>query len=308
MLIRPFQVDDLSAVLLSFKQAFGTSRTLEEWRWRYEQNPYGSSIEVALGEDGRLLAHYAVLHGAWQHSKDPCSVGQVVDVFTGEKPGLFRRGPLARTIDSLLARATGPGKLLWLYGFPNRRAARLGRLTEVYPWEASVPCWSAPKTSRHPRARGWLQVGWDRTGIESLWDRARERYPFSSVRDARFYEHRFRTRPAHDYLFFAWRRSGVIRALAVLDPRSTTPKWVDLLWDGRDPGDLTALQLEIQTLLPGVELWLHGDLEAALVLEAAGWTSTPHPEARLVARSFVETVPHDRFASAYLTLADSDLA
>jgi hypothetical protein len=307
MLIRPLIKNDLPAVLKTFETAFGIPRSVEEWIWRYEQNPYGATVEVAWTEAGQLLAHYGVLHAVWQDRGTLRLVGQVVDVFTGEKPGLFRRGPLACTIDSLLKRATGDGKLEWLYGFPNRRAARLGQLTGHYPWQQPVLRWTPSKKPVGRPKTGWLQWGWDRNGITGLWERARGRYPFCCVRDTSFYEHRFVNRPNADYFFLGWRRSGRIRALAVLEPRVQPARWVDLLWDGTDGGDLFSLQLGVREEVPEIELWLMGDREAASVFEESGWIQAAHPEAHLVARSFIESIPHAHFASAYLTLADSDL-
>ena len=41
------------------------ARTMEAWRWAYEENPAGRRAWIAV-EDGRIVAHYAALpHAVW---------------------------------------------------------------------------------------------------------------------------------------------------------------------------------------------------------------------------------------------------
>lgn len=311
LVIRPLGLDELSSVFADFERTFGEKRSLAEWSWRYADNPWGSRNEAAFDSAGRLVAHCGVLCFPWQRDGQLELFGQGVDVFTREVPGLDRRGPMVRTIGSLFDRTAREGRIGLLYGFPNRRAARLGNLGGLYPWVEPMELWQPGSSPSGPKRRGWLQVGWDRSGIEELWLAARRRYRFAAIRNAGFYEHRIRARPGVEYQFLGWRRRGRLHALAVVRNEPTGAlRWVDLLWDGADPGDLAALAAGLREEARGreLELWLRGDPEASAALFEWGWRVQPHPEARVVARSFLPGVPHEAFARAYLTLADSDLA
>jgi len=314
--IRSWRPGDELAILAGFRDAFGVERGLDEWNWSFPPFDGGRSVEVAFDPEGRLIAHYAAIPVGFQQAGRPLLAGQVVDVFTRRKAGLFRRrGLLTRTIESFLARCAGAGRLELLYGFPSLRAAALGRATEVYPAEAGVPRFRAP-AARRPVRLGWrrrIERGWSRASLDALWAAAAGRYPLSAVRDADWFLRRFERRPRRDYLQLGVRRAGRTRAWGVLAPGGERARWADLVWDGADAGDLLLLADEMRGLAARagareVELWLAGDPLAGAALAGQGWAMEQHPDVRLVARSFVPRLAHDEIvARLYLTLADSDL-
>lgn len=296
--IRALRPTDEPAVRDGFERAFGVRRSLEEWRWKFDPRPHGRAIEVAFDARGELVAHYAALPVEMQRQERHFLAGQIVDVFTRRKLGLFRRrGPLTRTIESLVARCCGPGRLELLYGFPSLRALELGRATGVYPAEAAVPRLQAPLAPVAPPsrlARRLVQRGFDASGLDALWSAAALRYPLAAVRDAAWYRRRFLDRPGVAYEQLGVRRRGRPAAWAVVRAEPERLRWADLVWDGESAADL--------------ELWLSGDDEAAGVLRDLGWRAEPHPELRLAARSFVADLEHQELVRRlYLTLADSDL-
>lgn len=314
--IRAYRPGDEQAILAGFHAAFGVLRTLEEWRWSFPPLEGTPTVEVATDAAGRLVAHYAAIPVALRQAGRQILAGQVVDVFTRRKLGLFRRrGLLTRTIESFLRRWCGPGRLELLYGFPSLRAAALGRATDVYPAEAGVLRWTAPAARRHAPL-GWrrsIERGWNRASLERLWSAAADRYPLAVVRDADWFRHRFLERPRRDYLQLGVRRGGAARAWGVLALGGERARWADLLWDGQQSGDLALLAGEVRRLAARagareVELWLSGDPAAGEVLADQGWASAPHPDLRLVARSFTPALgDREAVERLYVTLADSDL-
>ena len=283
------------AILAGFRAAFGVERSLEEWHWSFPPFADGRSVEVAFDAEGQLIAHYAAIPVGFQRAGRPLLAGQVVDVFTRRKAGLFRRrGLLTRTIESFLARCSGPGRLELLYGFPSLRAAALGRATEVYPAEAAVlrlraarrapACASrlaapprAGLESHEPRpalaAAAWAlpALGGPRRGLVPAPLRAAAPPRLSSARrapcrpDARVGSARRRRRA------LALGRSGLGRRRR---GRSAAAR-------RRDARTRRATRARRGRALA------HGRPLAGAALLQRGWSAEEHPEVRLIALSFV---------------------
>jgi len=315
--IRPYREGDESEIEQGFERAFGKRRGAAEWRWKFPAVAGRRTIEIARDGGGALAAHYAAVPVAMQRPERRFLAGQVVDVFTLQKRGLFRRsGLLTRTIEGFLATFCGRGRIELLFGFPSRRAAALGRATEVYPVTAPVarrqrsPA-GAPASLGFAR---FVSEGFDAAGLDRLWQRSASRYPWAAVRDAAWHRHRFLERPGGNYRHLLVRHGGEPRAAAVLRVEGARLLWVDLVWDGRSVDDLALLEAEVRRRArpagaTTIEIWLGGDRQAGSALDALGWPEEEHPDLLLVVRSLVDDARHDEVAERlYFTLADSDLA
>lgn len=315
--IRPYRSGDEVEIERGFERAFGRRRPAAEWRWKFPEVDGRRTIEIARDGEGALAAHYAAVPVAMQRPERRFLAGQVVDVFTLQKSGLFRRsGLLTRTIEGFLATFCGRGRIEVLFGFPSLRAAALGRATEVYPVTAPVPRRVRSAAGR-PASLGFARFvseGFDSDGLDRLWQRSAARYPWATVRDAAWHRRRFLARPGGIYRHLLVRHGGEPRAAAVLRAEEHRLLWVDLVWDGRSLDDLALLEAEVRRRAGPVgattiELWLGGDRAAATALEELGWPEEAHPDLLLVTRSLVDDVAHDEIARRlYFTLADSDLA
>lgn len=58
-IVRGYRPGDEYLILATFNQVFQTSRTLEHWRWKYLDNPYGQAWITLVLDGDRLAAHYA---------------------------------------------------------------------------------------------------------------------------------------------------------------------------------------------------------------------------------------------------------
>ncbi|MCD6223933.1 MAG: methyltransferase domain-containing protein, partial [Deltaproteobacteria bacterium] len=58
--IRAYQEGDEEQILPMFNRIFFQQRSLEHWRWKYRDNPFGSQkIVVAVDDEGTLAGHFA---------------------------------------------------------------------------------------------------------------------------------------------------------------------------------------------------------------------------------------------------------
>jgi hypothetical protein len=313
--IRGYRAGDERAIVAGFAEAFHVERTLEEWRWRFPPAPE-PAIELGFDRDGELVAHYAAIRVRMRRSGRDFDAAQVVDVFTGRKLGLFHRGgPLNRVIESFLTRRCGAGRIELLFGFPSLRAHALGRATGVYPADGEVTRLAAAARASGPRLGRWrwLQRGFDAHALDALWRAAASRYALAAVRDAAWFRRRYLTRPGVAYDQLGVRRGGRVAVWGVLRLDQEPARWADLVWDGADPADLEALARAARAAAAAagrreLELWLGGDPAAAAVLAAGDFRAGPHPDLRLVCRSFVADLDHaEAVAGLYVTLGDSDL-
>jgi hypothetical protein len=159
VLVREYEAGDEQAILRAFNlvnagvDAGFRQRSLEEWRWRFLENPAGRRIALAFDELGSVLAQYAGspqrlrLDGVW------VEVTQGIDSFSVPAArGLGHRGTFARTGRFFAERyggLVGEGDP-WMWGFPVPLARRVGeRLLDYVPLR-SQPLLVLDRFSRVP--------------------------------------------------------------------------------------------------------------------------------------------------------------
>lgn len=314
--VRAYRPGDEHEIQRAFVEVFGVARPLNEWRWKFEQPPRGSRIVLAFDREARLACQYAaiVLDVAW--FGETIDAGQIVDVLSRARGGLGRRGgPFLRTVESFLDRERRSGGLSFIFGFPGERHQRLGELGGLYNRTAPVARFVCELGRRGgtPGAGGRrISEGYDATALDVLWRVSAERYTAAVVRDARWFAWRYAARPGVDYLQIGVHRRGRPRAWGVVSVAGECARWVDLVWDGAEAGDLAALAAEVETRsrelgASRVELWLQNDAAAAAILRGRGYTMAPDPERRLSVIVLDPRLDLERVVSnLYLTLGDSD--
>ncbi len=323
ILLRPYEAGDERAINDEFNKVFRTQRPLEEWWWKFRSIEGGRPIMLAFHGD-ELLAQYASVPHRFQVDGKEWSAAQIVDVFsTREARRLFaKKGVWGRTVERFFDHFAASGRFPLLFGFPGRRALRLGVLQLGYDavepqpiryWARRTP----PQRNRPGRFLYRAEVLGDRDErLDLLWRRARSAYPVATVRDADRIQWRLSGHPSVTYHRFLVqpRFSDAPVAFAAFRVEKSSCKWVDLLWDHRHPGALALLShLSVElTARIGAdleELWLNGDADGQAALERFGFSEEPEPKGLvMVARSFdadLDITALDR--RVYLTMADSDL-
>ncbi len=321
--IRPYRPGDETAINEAFNAVFGLERSLEEWRWKFRRAPVESPVMLAWsGEE--LLAHYAGVPARFQVDGRTVWAAQIVDVFSTRRARrLFaRRGVWVRTVEAFFEAFGESGRFPLLYGFPGRRALRLGLLQLGYGAMEPQPVvvWERPAGRRAPSLRRLPyraeEVAATDPRLDALWARLRSRYPAAVVRDGERVAARLAGRPGVAYRLFLVtpRLSREPVAWVAFRTDGGLVRWADLVRDPEHPGalELAARLGEVlvrQTGAPGESLWLLGDPGAGEILEALGFRSRPEPNGLvMVARSFGQG-PDVRALEGrvYLTMADSDL-
>ncbi len=323
IVFRPYRPGDEASINRGFNEVFHTARALDEWRWKFPEVEGGRPIMLAFSER-ELLAHYAGIPVMFHVETDEIPAVQIVDVFSTKagRRGFSRRGIWVRTVEAFFSTFGASGRYPLLFGFPGKRALRLGILQLGYdampPLE--ITCFHREGGSRHTNPvrlayRAELAPGAD-PRFDTLWRRVRRDYPVSVVRDTRRLSTRLSGRPGvtyHRFLIFPRLSTDPVGFVAFRADGGTC-RWVDLVWDHGHPGALAlashlgAKLAEAAGRVPE-DLWLNGDPGGVSMLQSFGFEPRPEPHGLvMVARSFDPAIDVRRFEGrVYVTMADADL-
>lgn len=323
--IRRYREGDGPAIVRGFERIFGQPRTLEEWAWKLPRQDRERTVMVAE-RNREVLAHFAAIPVRLQVDGRRVQAGQVVDVYSTRRQGLF-----VRLVDRYYEELCGPGRLELVYGFPGTRHFALGvqRLRYSEPEPVPFHVRSVRREERHRRRISWLswapwrsapsvREGVDPAAAEWLWQRSAVRYPVTAVRDRGWIERRFTGRPGVEYRHLAAWHRGRPAALAVVrvmeDVTDRVAHWAELVWDGESPRTLAALDAAVGELADRegaseARLWLGGDPEAEAVLAERGWRRAPEPKGlHLGAVSFLPDLDAAEVCRRLVvTMGDADL-
>jgi hypothetical protein len=242
--IRSYRPGDEVGILQLLNEVFAednpdyTPRTMAQWRWEYEQNPCGHEIVVAEEEGGRIVGHYACLPARARIRDRIVQCGQGVDSMVSRdyRGGLKSEGMFLRTARYYFAKHGVPAQNAYGYGFPNKKALRVGvRMLAYAPVFAPVPALArnlfehdddTDVASGASAASRRQVVALDRLDerADRLWDRLVDRVQLGIVRDARYLSWRYLDCAHGRYLVFGRvDESGEIRGLYVARENWTGP-------------------------------------------------------------------------------------
>jgi hypothetical protein len=321
--IRTYQPGDETAILELFGRSFHAPRSLEHWRWKYEQNPYGAGrISMAFSSDGRLVSHYAGYPFRFYAFGKDLEVNHVGDTMTD--PSIRHIG---RGATSLLGRTAMhfyetfcDGKVAFNIGFNSagiqRFSLRLPRSAQVEPIAyRAVDAARLRKLTRLERwAHGYQFELVDDAGEEwdTLFARVAPAYRFLARRDAQYVRWRYLSAPDVTYVTVALRKWRRLVGWLVFRIRANRLSIGDLLVD---PAHTDAIDLVVRHLaalypvekidgwFPDRPVWL------AESLGKTGFRPQAEPQGlSLLSLPFWwEEAPQEMRLSLYYTMGDSDL-
>jgi hypothetical protein len=272
---RPCRDSDEAAINQSFSEVFGLQRPLEEWRWKFQSEPEGRFVMIAVDEAGHVLAHYGAVPVRMRIGDLSLRAGQIVDVFSrpNVRQGLSAGRVFLTTVDTFYRDFCVTGLIGLCYGFPSERPLKLGALRSGY---AQVPPQRIHVLRRSSHGRVWrldrhdVRAGFQPDAVDALWQRAHDRYRVAAVRDAAWLRRRLTGRPGVDYQHFVAFRRDIPVGLAVVRSNANVVQWVELVWDGEDRRCLLALDRAVTSFAhrartERIELWLDGDRTATVV-------------------------------------------
>jgi hypothetical protein len=324
--IRPYQKGDETSINKSFNEVFGTARSIDEWFWKFRPDLGISRIMIAVDEDNTVLAHYASTESLMWIDGRVIACAQNLDSFSLNRTDLLKRRVFLKTAYEFIDKnCYGPDKIPFYYGCIGGRHLKLGKITFKYTEPVPIKYYYK-ETMKFLRPLGIL-IGkylWkailsrynsiELTEVDDLWERSKNRYGVSIVRNSKYIDERYLSHPIKKYMFLTVKNNSQLSALAVLIYEDRLLKWVDLIWDGDNDDAIKELESEIWSICKKVgaikvEIWLNNDKEVEELLLQAGMKTCPNPyDLYLSSRSFDEDLDGDdvirRF---YFTMGNTDM-
>ena len=227
---RPYRPGDEEAVLAAFNRAYAEidpnfrPRSMDVWRWRYQENPAGLRLWVAVLDDGTVIAQQGGIPIDMVHDERRVHWVQVGDTFVDpryaralRKPGLFYR--VAKPFSDTYG-GPPPKEAPVHYGMPTRRAYRIGKKQMDYQAVRNQNYLAADPERLHARAgaRGLARIHVEEVDrfpddVTDLFESARRGRGAIAVRDRTYLDWRFTAHPELDYSIALARRSTPGREL-----------------------------------------------------------------------------------------------
>ncbi|HUP61147.1 MAG TPA: GNAT family N-acetyltransferase [Thermoanaerobaculia bacterium] len=321
--VRPYREGDEQAILDLFARSFPHApRTLEHFRWKYRENPFGAGrISLTFDEEDRLVGHYCGYGVPFRGFGEDVLAHQIGDTMTDVSVRHVGRGPtsvLGRTALHFYEHFC-EGQVAFNYGFNvaniQKFSLRFLRSDRVEPVTYRV---RTEPFAPHGHADRWLRgyqlelvhdidAEWD-----AFFDRVSRHYEFLVRRDARYVRWRYLQCPDVAYTLVAirkWRHLVGWIAYRVRDGRF---QWGDALFDPEFPD---AVEVALRHLVPplgvdAVEGWFPPRPQwFDAILRELGFETRPQPQdLSVMCVPFRWPDATARMRSAlYYTWGDSDL-
>lgn len=323
-LTRSYRPGDEHAILELFARSFHAPRTLEQWRWKFQGNPYGRE-RISLTFDGpALVAHYAGYPVPFAMRDGDVIAYQIGDTMTDPSIRHIGRGPSSILGQTALHFYENfcEGQVAFNYGFNvaniQKFSLRFLRSDRVEPVTYRVrdlrmrPMPAIRRVERWARGISLELVRSVSPAWDALFSRLRLHYPFLSRRDSTYVTWRYLQCPDPQYTVVSMRKWGKLVGWIVFRLREDRFSLGDMLID---PDHADALEVALRHLLavfPAslIELWCPPRPSwLDQYLRESGFETRPEPQdlsvmcVPFMRKDAVEAMRSDLF----YTMGDSDL-
>lgn len=268
--IRRYRPGDEKAILELFARSFHTTRPIDHWRWKYEDDPYGRErISVAFDDSGALVGHYAGYPVAFHLGGADVLANQIGDTMTDLSVRHIGRGAtsvLGRTALHFYENFC-QGQVAFNYGFNvsniqkfSLRFLRSTRVESVAYRRRDLrvdPLRRLTRLERYARGIRLQLVSETTAEWDALFARVAGHHDFLVRRDARYVSWRYLARPDVAYVVVALRRWSHLAGWLVFRMRDDVMTIGDLLLD---PGQSDILEPALRHLAMvygagAIEMW-----------------------------------------------------
>ena len=322
---RGYRSGDEPAILDLFARSFHQQRSIEDFRWKYERNPFGNErSSLTFDESGRLVAQYAGYVVPFFDRGEERMAHQIGDIMTDRSVRHVGLGPTS---------IHGRNALHFYEQFCNRRIAFNYGFSTATSQKFAIRFLRAERVEAAPyrlrdlRSDPIPRIGrlhrWQHgyrlepvTDVDAEYDRFFARiapaYGFLVRRDARYLRWRYLDAPAAPYRIVAIRKWRRLVGWSVFRRRENRLIWGDALFDPRHADAVEVLLRHVVPLdgVESIEGWFpQRPAWFSAVLDRLRLIAAPEPQdLGLMCVPFTMSGAGDRMRhDLYYTLGDSDL-
>lgn len=248
ILIREYKEGDEFQIVELFKKAFNEELSLEEWKWKYKENPEGFLSFVGT-KNNKIIVHYGMPYVKLKIKEKLVRAVSAGDTMVHPDYQGRKGGRLAFLfLFSLGASSPEEG---WRYlgarynisvgfGFPNERVYKVGKryggykdIGELYVVRKYlVRGWRRSKIIREASRlyykiefiyrkalfakRNIKRIKEFGKEVDQLWEKVKKNYPIAVVRDSRYLNWRYRKRPLVSYILLSAQKGAECKGWIVL--------------------------------------------------------------------------------------------
>lgn len=297
--IRPTRAEDIPALSDLFEEVFGERRPEALWRWKYFENPRGTTSMVCSA-GGRIVAHCGGVPVRFRDFGQEYVALQSVDFMSSGRysGGMGRGGVFVRTAERFFAAYCGPSTIPLVYGFPGERHRILGeRLLGYKPVEP------VGELRLEPEGDGVTPEPLRRRDLPFF---GRIPIDLGAIRDPRYLAWRYLEHPTHHYGTISVRRPLGLGTQIAAVVRQDAPSLMVMEIAGRfSKGNVTALARALGRVGKPVVCWGPPAHPAFRLLAESGFRSTLRDH-WIEFRSFTQRQT-PRTGHLYYTLGDYDV-
>lgn len=202
---RDYREGDEYKIVDLFSKVFNKKMSLEVWRWKYMNNPFGRGTIKLVLDGEKLAGHYAVMPMVVQVEGKPIKACLSVDTMV--HPDYRNKGIFADLGNETYEVAAREGAK-FVYGFPNSNSYR--GFTERLSWSGfgNMSVWQKDILEDDicdlPITGDVRQIERFEDNIIRLWEKVRQDYPIIVPRTKDFLNWRFVLNPAVNYMKFVF--------------------------------------------------------------------------------------------------------
>ncbi|HUP44999.1 MAG TPA: GNAT family N-acetyltransferase [Thermoanaerobaculia bacterium] len=322
--VRAYRAGDEQSILDLFARSFHPPRTSAQWRWKFQQSPYGRERISLTFDEERLVGHYAGYPVPFVAAGHSFLAHQIGDTMTDPSVRHIGRGPtsiLGRTALHFYENFC-EGQVAFNYGFNvaniQKFSLRFLRSDRVEPVGYRMRDLRQQPMKRLGRVERWARgitlgvVTEASSEWNELFARVAPHYGFLSRRDAGYVQWRYLQAPEVDSTVVAMRRWGRLAGWLVFRLREGRLTVGDLLLDPDHADVLEAALRHLAGVVPAgvIDLWCPprpGWLDR--FLHDLGFASPGEPQGlSLMCVPFMQAGAVTLMREAlYYTMGDSDL-
>ena len=270
LFMRPYRDGDEGHILSLFQVAFGHSRTLAHWQWKFRDNPFGRHrIAEAVSAEGDLAAHfgsYPVPFYVHHASRSDWTTFQAGDTMTHPSFRGSGRGPTAllSRIATYFYNRFCVDRVPFIYGFNTGKIRRFGERFLQYEYIPEVRLHTLPAEQLNcPRSHFWGMrlLGFSVTPLiriddefDRFFDRVCADYGMLVKRCADYLRWRYLECPDSVHRMYALRRFGRLLGWGTFSCRGNVLVWGDALFAKNAVNSLGFfLSRLVQRFFPNIE-------------------------------------------------------